>query len=297
MPKPPKHKSVAKTTTSSQKSPAAGRKALLTDGGEYVVMDRRKLKDAPYNPRSIDPIAERGLAESIKESGGLLDPPVWNKRTGHIVGGHQRLARLDAINGTDDYTLTVCVVDLDDAEEVATNIRLNNPHIQGTYDLERLSELLSRQDVDLESTGFDVTALETLYLSADHDLPDWLAGDSPETLDAVTDALTETADLIEQVETEAVIDKDAAEESARIADYKAKKVRFANEQQFKHQFSTHIKVVWPSEGTLQRFLQRLGVDTAATYVDGLQMLTGLGIDVESLLGDDIPSRRKVATVD
>jgi hypothetical protein len=29
----------------------------------------------------------------------MVMPPVWNKRTGNLVGGHQRMASLDALAG------------------------------------------------------------------------------------------------------------------------------------------------------------------------------------------------------
>ena len=51
------------------------------------------LKPAPYNPRK--PLAAgspgyRRLARSLAEF-DLVQPVVWNERTGHVVAGHQRL--------------------------------------------------------------------------------------------------------------------------------------------------------------------------------------------------------------
>ena len=52
-----------------------------------------KLNPAKYNPRKDlrpgDPEYEK-LKKSI-ETFGYVEPIVWNKRTGNIVGGHQRL--------------------------------------------------------------------------------------------------------------------------------------------------------------------------------------------------------------
>src|SRR5437762_7801456 len=54
------------------------------------------LRPAPYNPRHAlkpkDP-AYRKLAASLREF-GLVEPLVWNELTGHVVGGHARLAIL-----------------------------------------------------------------------------------------------------------------------------------------------------------------------------------------------------------
>jgi DNA modification methylase len=61
----------------------------------------------------------------------MVEPIVWNQRTGNIVGGHQRLKVLrdKGVEETD-----VVVVDFDSNEEVALNVTLNNPAIQGEFD-------------------------------------------------------------------------------------------------------------------------------------------------------------------
>jgi ParB-like chromosome segregation protein Spo0J len=72
-------------------------------------MDVSDLKPAPYNPRRIDPAAMHGLTKSLERFGDV-QPIVWNKRSGLVVGGHQRLKILKSkkVNQT-----TVVVVDLD----------------------------------------------------------------------------------------------------------------------------------------------------------------------------------------
>jgi hypothetical protein len=59
------------------------------------------------------------------------------------VGGHQRLSILDALEGSAEYSLYVDIVDCSAGEEVELNVILNNPAIQGTYDVVRLEELFS----------------------------------------------------------------------------------------------------------------------------------------------------------
>jgi ParB-like chromosome segregation protein Spo0J len=51
------------------------------------------LKPAPYNPRRIDERAQAGLTASIEQFGDISGI-TWNKRTGHIVSGHQRVEQL-----------------------------------------------------------------------------------------------------------------------------------------------------------------------------------------------------------
>jgi len=98
------------------------------------------LKPASYNPRIISDKSFDGLGESIFRF-GLLIPIVWNKRTGNIVGGHQRYRHL--VESGDSET-DVVVVDLDDDDEVALNISLNNPKSRGSFTedvVERLNEV------------------------------------------------------------------------------------------------------------------------------------------------------------
>jgi len=59
-----------------------------------------------------------------------VEPIVWNKRTGNIVGGHQRLKVLLDMGMRE---VDCVVVDLDEAKEKALNLALNK--IQGELGL------------------------------------------------------------------------------------------------------------------------------------------------------------------
>jgi hypothetical protein len=89
-----------------------------------------ELKAAPYNPRQISGEALAGLSKSL-ERWGVVQEVVANKRTGYIVGGHQRVAALKKMGVKE---VPVVWVDLDDVEEKALNVALNNPHISGEFD-------------------------------------------------------------------------------------------------------------------------------------------------------------------
>lgn len=121
-----------------------------------------KINPAPYNPRKDlqpgDPEYEK-LKRSIQEF-GLVDPLIWNKRTGNLVGGHQRLKILQELGHTESH---VSVVDLDDQKEKALNIALNK--ISGDWDYPLLKDLLEdldTGDMDIEITGFDMAEIEDL---------------------------------------------------------------------------------------------------------------------------------------
>jgi DNA modification methylase len=81
------------------------------------------------NPRRISDEALAGLDASIARF-GCVEPIVWNRRTGRVVGGHQRLKVLQARGAKETY---VVVVDLPEVEEHALNVALNNPHIAGAW--------------------------------------------------------------------------------------------------------------------------------------------------------------------
>lgn len=121
-----------------------------------------EIRAAPYNPRKDlqpgDPAYER-LKRSIEEF-GLVDPLVWNKMTGNLVGGHQRLKVLKARG---DKTAEVVVVELDLKREQTLNLALNK--VGGEWDIPALKEILVGLDdgaFDLTLTGFDDDELRRL---------------------------------------------------------------------------------------------------------------------------------------
>lgn len=129
---------------------------------ETVKIHRSKLLNAPYNPRIMDDNALKRLKKVIKKV-GLIEPPVWNKRSGNLIGGHQRLRVLDSLNKSEDYYLTVSVVDFDDKAEVEANIALNNPSIQGEFDIDALDTLRTDFDLDFKDIGFTDSDLDLLF--------------------------------------------------------------------------------------------------------------------------------------
>jgi len=122
---------------------------------ERVKID--KLKPAEYNPRAITDKAVQGLSNSIDKF-GLLQPIIWNKRTGNVVGGHQRL--YDIINKGATET-DVIVVDFSLEKEKSANIALNHAGISGHYDLEKLDILLKEIDLT-DYTDLQFDSLETM---------------------------------------------------------------------------------------------------------------------------------------
>lgn len=126
-------------------------------------ISRDMIKNAPYNPRIMDESAKKRLKKNIAKH-GLVSALTWNKRTGNLVGGHQRLEQLDALEKSHDYELTVCVVDVDEREEATLNVQLNNPSMQGDWDFDLLANLAEEHDLDLqEDFGFTETDVDFMF--------------------------------------------------------------------------------------------------------------------------------------
>lgn len=126
-----------------------------------------ELNAAPYNPRIAlrpgMPGYER-LARSVREF-GLVQPIVWNERTGHVVSGHQRL---EVLRNEGVAEVEAVVVSLPLEREKALNVALNNSHVGGDWDAGKLVDLLEElcelPDFDETLTGFDGNELRNLLL-------------------------------------------------------------------------------------------------------------------------------------
>jgi len=114
-----------------------------------------ELKKAPYNPRTISKYDMDKLRTSISKF-GYVEPIVWNRRTGNVVGGNQRLLVLMETMKLEDE-IDVVEVDMPLSKEKALNIALNR--ISGDWDEEKLSEAIqSIMDDDnelIKLTGMD----------------------------------------------------------------------------------------------------------------------------------------------
>lgn len=122
-----------------------------------------KLIPADYNPRKDlkpgDAEYEK-LKRSIKEF-GYVEPIIWNKTTGNVVGGHQRLKVLLA-DGVKE--IDCVVVEFDSEKEKALNIALNK--VSGEWDRDKLTALISdlqEEDFDVTITGFDLAEIDELF--------------------------------------------------------------------------------------------------------------------------------------
>lgn len=129
---------------------------------KLVTKNISEIKPSPYNPRTMSASAMEGLEKSM-ETFGYVDPIVWNKKTGNIVGGHQRYEILRK-QGKDK--IKVIEVELSEKEERALNITLNNQSIQGEWDNDRLQSILKELK---NEKFFGEVGLESLEIPAFND--------------------------------------------------------------------------------------------------------------------------------
>lgn len=200
-------------------------------------MRRSELKSAPYNPRVITEAGKRKLRAGL-ESLGMLGPVTWNKRTGNLVGGHQRLAILDALSDHPDYLLTVAVVDLSDEEEREANILLNNKEAGGQFDFEKLEEMFAAGNMRVEVTGFDPADVYRIF------------GDSKAIM-ATTGATEALAEKVRETQRkyEGVVGTRGNERATRDAE------------------EFYLVVIFPSAAVLDGFTERYGLENNR-YQDG-----------------------------
>lgn len=116
---------------------------------KLVEMKMVDIKPAPYNPRvALAPgdAEYESLKASIQEW-GVVDPLIVNKKTGHLIGGHQRLQVLKDLG---NQTVWAVVVDVPPDSEQALNVALNK--VTGRWDEAALAGVLT----GLQESGFDV---------------------------------------------------------------------------------------------------------------------------------------------
>jgi ParB-like chromosome segregation protein Spo0J len=121
-----------------------------------MIIETKKLSDlkaAPYNPRTSNKKQEKNLKESLSKF-GLVEPIIFNQKTGYIVGGHFRVRELKKLG----YKSVDCViVDLSEDDERELNVRLNAN--TGAWDFDLLANEWNVDELvewGLEGIPFDI---------------------------------------------------------------------------------------------------------------------------------------------
>lgn len=131
-----------------------------------MLIERKNTADllpADYNPRKdLKPgDAEYEKLKRSIEQFGYVEPVIWNKTTGRVVGGHQRLKVLIDMGIIE---VECVVVEMDESKEKALNVALNK--ISGDWDTDKLALLiadLQGEDFDVSLTGFEPAEIDALF--------------------------------------------------------------------------------------------------------------------------------------
>lgn len=213
-------------------------------------LHRRKVKNAPYNPRQIDDYARKKLRKNL-EAMGLLDPLVWNEVTGNLVSGHQRIQLVDAITGTDDYVMDFSVVHLTPEEEKTQNVFFNNPDTQGTYDVDRLLKMIANEEIDYREAGFDDMTVQVMAEDTEYEISMIDGDDAPASV------------------------KDDLEQLAEIQRMKRERKEHRERDQKENDPEFYAVVVFPDRAAQSQFMERVGMNKNDRYVDGVRVHTAL----------------------
>lgn len=220
------------------------------DKGNPEVIGRALIKNAPYNPRQIDRDSAERLRKSLKEH-GLVDLPIWNKRTGNLVGGHQRISQLDALEGSKDYELMVNVIDVSEREEAQLNVQLNNPDLQGDWDFQKLADLAGEFDLDFDDMGFSEMSVDLMFDGDDR--------------------------------FSALLDNDEVNGAmSDMAEIKAARQRIRDDSEEKDSVNYYATIVFHDETAKKRFMQAISINTWEQYVTLEQVLRVLNLDESQL---------------
>ncbi len=159
-----KKKAASKAKPRAKKKKVVKKAARSTlqaiDQLDHVATSKLEGMGSPWNPRRISDKELADLRRSMKFFGPVV-PIVCNRRSGNVVGGHQRIraAALEEIK-----SLPVVWVDLDEPSEKQLNLALNK--ITGEWEETELRELfksLEAAGADLELTGFSTLEMENLF--------------------------------------------------------------------------------------------------------------------------------------
>ncbi len=173
-------------------------------------MLRSALTEHPKNPRRITESAQKKLRSKIKDI-GLLQPVIFNRVTGYLLGGHQRMAVMDGLErykpGVNDYYLDVSVVELDEKKELEAIVFLNNASAMGQWNTDVLADLSG--DVSFDDMGLDRVDVEIMF-------------DGDALFDALFDdaaPVKETKDALESIKADRASMKDSKAQSQSVDYY------------------------------------------------------------------------------
>lgn len=217
---------------------------------------RSQIKAADYNPRMISDEAKKRLKKGMKKY-GLVQPLIWNERTGVLVSGHQRLSIMDEMEKwpENDYTLEVAAIDVSEKDERTLNVQLNNTSMMGEFDLDVLRDMSA--GLDLDDLGFSDSDLDLIFGEGGGEIGEMMT-DTPE--------VTESKDKLDEI--------------------KAEREKMNTEKEAENSASFYFIIVCDNEEQRTRLMNAMQVPVFEDFVpaDRLKRLVGkqeiIGADAE-----------------
>lgn len=238
---------------------------------------RSEIKNAPYNPRTIGPQERKKLQGIIKKL-KLLGPPTWNEANGHIVGGHQRIAIVDQLEGHADYYIDVACVKLTDKQEREANLALNNQGAQGQWDMGALANMLRPGDLDLESVGMSRMDLEIMFEDDPTMSKLFSEETAPPALKAAMADIERGTEEANAMKAPRGAPPPSPEEAREAIKGKRKEHRAAMDEKNDTEF--YSVLVFVDRGHREIFMRHVGKDSDDKYVDGHHVARLCGLSFE-----------------
>lgn len=243
---------------------------------EVKKIPRSQIKRAEYNPRIIDEESLKKLTKDIREH-GLVTPLVWNKRTGVLVSGHQRLVAMDKIHRKKDYEVPVAVIDVDEKEEKQLNVQMNNPSLQGSWDLGALADL-NADGISFDDMGFNKADIDFMYdgeVDFDADASDELNGvaDGDSSMDEQPVVSKRDTPFDEEVEDEKdkLADMSELNDEDGLEEFNKKKAEFRHKDNDSTIINFYTKVIFPDNETKKEFYRKANIPANEEYITFDQM--------------------------
>jgi hypothetical protein len=243
---------------------------------------RGQVKNAAYNPRDIDKTTAAALRAELKAN-LLVEPLIWNERTRNLVSGHQRLTQIDALEGSPDYSLDFAVISVDEKKERAINVALNNPALQGTFNLGKLEEMLRSDDFDFVGAGIN-----------EMQLAEWFGDAIPTSMDPfaidrapqpVQDIVGELGQVNEQPRPSRK-KKPAETPEERVERMRREKKDYRAAAAERDDTEYFAVLVFPSRAHRERFVMALGLGQNERNVNGMVIAAELGLYEQVAEGKD-----------
>ena len=236
--------------------------------GEVVEVQRSAVHFASYNPRFIDEEEKRQLKRSIKKL-GVVGGLVLNKRTMTIVSGHQKIKILDELQKYDpkthanDYKLRFEVIDVDLKTEKEANILFNNPNAQGTWDRDKLADMVAKKEIDYKEAGLTEADLSLMGMDLD-----FKTEEEGKLADSLAE-LTKEADEENAAEREQRQMQRQAERAAKVQHMKEVKAEVkAASEKAAGKMDAYVMLSFDSMENKNAFMQRFGYSVDDKFIKG-----------------------------